>query len=212
MSLSLEGIGAVLQMDDDYTVINSLVAGGPAAKSKAISGDRIVGVGQPGKGMVDVIGWRLDDVVALIKGPKGSKVRLEILPAGKGAKTRIRDPDPRAHPSGRPRGEDVGENRRQRKVGVLDIPGFYVGLTDDVKVQLQKLEKQNVSSIVIDLRSNGGGALTEAVSLSGLFIPSGPVVQVRDNNGKVREDSDTDGVVLQRPAGGAGRPFQRLGV
>ncbi|MDK7310235.1 PDZ domain-containing protein, partial [Lactobacillus jensenii] len=90
MSLSLEGIGAVLQMDDDYTVINSLVAGGPAAKSKAISvGDRIVGVGQTGKSMVDVIGWRLDDVVALIKGPKGSKVRLEILPAGKGAKTRI---------------------------------------------------------------------------------------------------------------------------
>ncbi len=77
MSLSLEGIGAVLQMDDDYTVINSLVAGGPAAKSKAISvGDRIVGVGQTGKSMVDVIGWRLDDVVALIKGPKGSKVRL----------------------------------------------------------------------------------------------------------------------------------------
>lgn len=80
----------MLQMDDDYTVINSLVAGGPAAKSKAISvGDRIVGVGQTGKSMVDVIGWRLDDVVALIKGPKGSKVRLEILPAGKGAKTRI---------------------------------------------------------------------------------------------------------------------------
>ncbi len=87
MSLSLEGIGAVLQMDDDYTVINSLVAGGPAAKSKSIAvGDRIVGVGQSGKGMVDVIGWRLDDVVALIKGPKGSKVRLEVLPAGKGPK------------------------------------------------------------------------------------------------------------------------------
>ncbi len=71
-------------------------------------------------------------------------------------------------------------------------------MTDDVKVQLQKLEKQNVNSIVIDLRSNGGGALTEAVSLSGLFIPSGPIVQVRDNNGKVREDSDTDGVVYYK--------------
>lgn len=89
MSLSLEGIGAVLQMDDDYTVINSMVAGGPAAKSKSITvGDRIVGVGQPGKPMEDVIGWRLDDVVAKIKGPKGSKVRLEVLPAGKGTKTR----------------------------------------------------------------------------------------------------------------------------
>ncbi|MEN3754019.1 carboxy terminal-processing peptidase [Mangrovibacter yixingensis] len=199
MSLSLEGIGAVLQMDDDYTVINSLVAGGPAAKSKAINvGDRIVGVGQPGKAMVDVIGWRLDDVVALIKGPKGSKVRLEILPAGKGSKTRtvtltrerIRLEDRAVKMSVKTVGNE--------KVGVLDIPGFYVGLTDDVKVQLQKLEKQNVNSIVIDLRSNGGGALTEAVSLSGLFIPSGPVVQVRDNNGKVREDSDTDGITYYK--------------
>ncbi|MEX5410499.1 carboxy terminal-processing peptidase [Atlantibacter hermannii] len=199
MSLSLEGIGAVLQMDDDYTVINSMVAGGPAAKSKAITvGDRIVGVGQTGQAMQDVIGWRLDDVVALIKGPKGSKVRLEILPAGKGTKTRTvtltRE---------RIRLEDravkmIVKTVGKQKVGVLDIPGFYVGLTDDVKVQLQKLEKQNVSAVIIDLRTNGGGALTEAVSLSGLFIPSGPVVQVRDNNGKVREDSDTDGVVYYK--------------
>ena len=199
MSLSLEGIGAVLQMDDDYTVINSMVAGGPAAKSKAISvGDRIVGVGQTGQNMVDVIGWRLDDVVALIKGPKGSKVRLEVLPAGKGTKTRIvtltRERIRLEDRAVKMSVKTVGKE----KVGVLDIPGFYVGLTDDVKAQLQKLEKQNVSSIIIDLRSNGGGALTEAVSLSGLFIPSGPVVQVRDNNGKVREDSDTDGVVYYK--------------
>ncbi len=199
MSLSLEGIGAVLQMDDDYTVINSMVAGGPAAKSKAITvGDRIVGVGQTGQSMQDVIGWRLDDVVALIKGPKGSKVRLEILPAGKGTKTRtvtltrerIRLEDRAVKMTVK----TVGS----QKVGVLDIPGFYVGLTDDVKVQLQKLEKQNVSAVIIDLRTNGGGALTEAVSLSGLFIPSGPIGQVRDNNGKVREDSDTDGVVYYK--------------
>ncbi|WP_426818055.1 carboxy terminal-processing peptidase [Winslowiella sp. 2C04] len=199
MSLSLEGIGAVLQMDDDYTVINSMVAGGPAAKSKAITvGDRIVAVGQPNKPMVDVIGWRLDDVVALIKGPKGSKVRLEVLPAGKGSKTRtvtltrekIRLEDRAVKMS--------VKNVGNQKVGVLDIPGFYVGLTDDVKVQLQKLQKQNVNSVVIDLRTNGGGALTEAVALSGLFIPSGPVVQVRDNNGKVREDSDTDGIVYYK--------------
>lgn len=199
MSLSLEGIGAVLQMDDDYTVINSMVAGGPAAKSKAITvGDRIVGVGQPGKPMEDVIGWRLDDVVAKIKGPKGSKVRLEVLPAGKGTKTRTvtltRE---------KIRLEDRAvkltiKNVGKQKVGVLDIPGFYVGLTDDVKVQLQKMQKQNVDSVVIDLRTNGGGALTEAVSLSGLFIPSGPVVQVRDNNGRIREDSDNDGVVYYK--------------
>ncbi|MDU4095242.1 MAG: carboxy terminal-processing peptidase, partial [Pantoea sp.] len=199
MSLSLEGIGAVLQMDEDYTVINSMVAGGPAAKSKSLSvGDRIVGVGQPGKPVEDVIGLRLDDVVAKIKGPKGSKVRLEILPAGKGTKTRtvtltrekIRLEDRAVKMSVHNVGKD--------KVGVLDIPGFYVGLTDDVKVQLQKLQKQHVDSVVIDLRTNGGGALTEAVSLSGLFIPSGPVVQVRDNNGKVREDSDNDGVVYYK--------------
>jgi len=196
MSLSLEGIGAVLQMDEDYTVINSMVAGGPAARSKTISvGDRIVGVAQPGKPMEDVIGWRLDDVVAKIKGPKGSKVRLEILPAGKGSKTRIV-----SLTREKIRLEDRAvkmsvHNVGKEKVGVLDIPGFYVGLTDDVKVQLQKLQKQNVDSVVIDLRTNGGGALTEAVSLSGLFIPSGPAVQVRDNNGRVREDSDTDGIV-----------------
>ncbi|WJD48801.1 carboxy terminal-processing peptidase [Enterobacter sp. PGRG2] len=199
MSLSLEGIGAVLQMDDDYTVINSMVAGGPAAKSKAITvGDRIVGVGQTGQNMVDVIGWRLDDVVALIKGPKGSKVRLEILPAGKGTKTRIvtltRERIRLEDRAVKMSVKTVGKE----KVGVLDIPGFYVGLTDDVKVQLQKLEKQNVSSVIIDLRTNGGGALTEAVSLSGLFIPSGPMVQVRDNNGKVREDSDNDGIVYYK--------------
>ncbi|MDU6923682.1 carboxy terminal-processing peptidase [Franconibacter helveticus 513] len=199
MSLSLEGIGAVLQMDEDYTVINSMVAGGPAAKSKAISvGDRIVGVGQVGQQIQDVIGWRLDDVVALIKGPKGSKVRLEILPAGKGTKTRIitltRERIRLEDRAVKMTVKTVGKE----KVGVLDIPGFYVGLTDDVKVQLQKLEKQNVNSVIIDLRSNGGGALTEAVSLSGLFIPGGPVVQVRDNNGKVREDSDNDGVVYYK--------------
>ncbi|PLR51381.1 carboxy terminal-processing peptidase [Chimaeribacter arupi] len=199
MSLSLEGIGAVLQQDDDYTVINSMVPGGPAAKSKNITvGDRIVGVGQSGKPVVDVIGWRLDDVVALIKGPKGSKVRLEVLPAGKGTKTRtvtltrerIRLEDRAVKMTVKTLGK--------QKVAVMDIPGFYVGLTDDVKVQLQKMEKQHVTSLVIDLRTNGGGALTEAVSLSGLFIPSGPVVQVRDNNGKVREDSDTDGVVYYK--------------
>ncbi|PRD13945.1 carboxy terminal-processing peptidase [Pantoea coffeiphila] len=199
MSLSLEGIGAVLQMDDDYTVINSMVAGGPAAKSKAITvGDRIVGVGQPGKPIVDVIGWRLDDVVAQIKGPKGSKVRLEVLPAGKGTKTRIitltREKIRLEDRAVKMSVHNVGKE----KVGVLDIPGFYVGLTDDVKVQLQKLQKQNVDSIVIDLRTNGGGALTEAVSLSGLFIPGGPVVQVRDNNGKVREDSDNDGITYYK--------------
>lgn len=199
MSLSLEGIGAVLQMDDDYAMINSMVAGGPAARSKALTiGDKIIGVGQPGQPIEDVVGWRLDDVVEKIKGPKGSKVRLEIQPSGKGAKTKIVTIT-RARIRLEDRAVQMSVHRvGNEKVGVLDIPGFYVGLTDDVKVQLQKLEKQHVDSIVIDLRTNGGGALTEAVSLSGLFIPSGPVVQVRDNTGNIHQDSDDDGVVYYR--------------
>lgn len=199
MSLSLEGIGAVLQQDDENTVINSLVAGGPAAKSKELKvGDKIIGVGQTGKPMVDVVGWRLDDVVALIKGPKGSKVRLEVLSDTKGAKphivTIVREQIRLEDRAVKLTIKEIGKE----KVAVLDIPSFYVGLTNDVKTQLQKIAKDNVSALVIDLRGNGGGALTEAVSLSGLFIPKGPVVQVRDNNGQVRQDIDDDDVVYYK--------------
>lgn len=199
MSLSLEGIGAVLQQDDENTVINSLVAGGPAAKSKELKvGDKIIGVGQTGKPIVDVVGWRLDDVVALIKGPKGSQVRLEVVSDAKGAKPhivtivreQIRLEDRAVKLTIKQQGKD--------KVAVLDIPGFYVGLTNDVKTQLQNMAKDNVSALIIDLRGNGGGALTEAVSLSGLFIPKGPIVQVRDNNGQVRQDVDDDDVIYYK--------------
>lgn len=199
MSLSLEGIGAVLQMDDDYPMINSMVTGGPAAKSKELKvGDKIIAVGQQNKSMVDVVGWRLDDIVALIKGPKGSQVKLEVISDEKGAKPRtitlVRE---------QIRLEDRAVKLTEKvingdKVAILDIPSFYVGLTNDVKTQLQKVAKDNVSSLVIDLRGNGGGALTEAISLSGLFIPSGPVVQVRDNNGRVRQDFDKDDVVYYK--------------
>ncbi|MBG3130310.1 carboxy terminal-processing peptidase [Proteus mirabilis] len=199
MSLSLEGIGAVLQMDDDYPMINSMVTGGPAAKSKELKvGDKIIAVGQQNKTMVDVVGWRLDDIVALIKGPKGSQVKLEVISDEKGAKPRtitlVRE---------QIRLEDRAVKLTEKvingdKVAILDIPSFYVGLTNDVKTQLQKVAKDNVSSLVIDLRGNGGGALTEAISLSGLFIPSGPVVQVRDNNGRVRQDFDKDDVVYYK--------------
>ncbi|EST59057.1 carboxy-terminal protease [Proteus hauseri ZMd44] len=199
MSLSLEGIGAVLQMDDDYPMINSMVTGGPAAKSKELKvGDKIIAVGQQNKPMVDVVGWRLDDIVALIKGPKGSQVKLEVISDEKGAKPRtitlVRE---------QIRLEDRAVKLTEKvingdKVAILDIPSFYVGLTNDVKTQLQKVAKDNISSLVIDLRGNGGGALTEAISLSGLFIPSGPVVQVRDNNGRVRQDFDRDDVVYYK--------------
>ncbi|MEI8656289.1 MULTISPECIES: carboxy terminal-processing peptidase [Vibrio] len=196
MSLSLEGIGAVLQMTDDYTVISSLVTGGPAASSKQLSeGDRIVGVGQDGEDIVDVIGWRLDDVVQLIKGPKGTKVNLEILPDGKDVKrhvvTIVRD---KIRLEDRAVKSEVIE-KGGKKIGVLEVPSFYVGLSQDTDKLITQLKADKVDGIIVDLRNNGGGALTEATALSGLFITSGPVVQVRDSYGRVNVNSDTDGKI-----------------
>jgi carboxyl-terminal processing protease len=203
MNLSLEGIGAVLQMDDDYTVIKSLVAGGPAATSEKLSPeDKIVGVGQDGKDIVDVIGWRLDDVVELIKGPKGSKVVLQILPKKGGSSAKpfevviVRD---KIRLEDRAATSEVIEPQEgmyaNRKVGVIQIPGFYMNLSKDVSKELVKLKEAQVEGIIIDLRGNGGGALTEATLLTGLFIEQGPVVQIRDANGKVSQNRDNDGKV-----------------
>ncbi|MBW3525220.1 carboxy terminal-processing peptidase [Shewanella sp. NKUCC05_KAH] len=201
MNLSLEGIGAQLQLEDDYTVIKSLITGGPAAGSEKLSPeDKIVGVGQEGGEIVDVIGWRLDDVVDLIKGPKGSKVVLQILPkkGGSNAKpfdvTLVRDKirlEDRAATSKVIEPKD-GEYA-SRKVGVIQIPGFYMNLSQDVEKELVKLNDAKVEGIVIDLRGNGGGALTEAVLLTGLFIDMGPVVQIRDADGRVSAHRDNDG-------------------
>ncbi|MBO2700991.1 carboxy terminal-processing peptidase [Shewanella algae] len=201
MNLSLEGIGAVLQMEDDYTVIKSLVAGGPAALSEKLAPeDRIVGVGQEGKEMVDVIGWRLDDVVDLIKGPKGSKVTLQVLPkkGGSNAKpinvTVVRD---KIRLEDRAATSKIVEPETglyaQRKIGVIQIPGFYMDLSRDVAKELQTLNETKVEGVIIDLRGNGGGALTEATLLTGLFIDQGPVVQIRDANGRISENRDNDG-------------------
>ncbi|KJR29968.1 C-terminal processing peptidase [Vibrio navarrensis] len=196
MNLSLEGIGAVLQMTDDYTVIRSLVAGGPASKSKQLGeGDRIIGVGQDGEEIVDIIGWRLDDVVQLIKGPKGTKVNLHVLPDGNDAKsyvvTIVRD---------KIRLEDRAVKAKTiekdgKKIGVLEVPSFYVGLSKDTDKLLTDLKSQGVDGIIVDLRNNGGGALTEATALTGLFIEKGPVVQVRDSYGRVKVNADTDGEI-----------------
>ncbi|MBF9000461.1 MULTISPECIES: carboxy terminal-processing peptidase [Vibrio] len=194
MSLQLEGIGAVLQATDDYTEIRSLVKGGPASKSKQLAkGDKIIGVGQDGKKIVDVVGWRLDDVVDLIKGPKGTKVQLQILPEGKDAKshvvTIVRDT---IHLEDRAVKSKVF-NENGKKIGVLEVPSFYVGLSKDTDKLITELKQKHVDGIIVDLRNNGGGALTEATALSGLFISSGPVVQVRDSYGRVNVNSDTDG-------------------
>lgn len=193
MNLSLEGIGAVLQVVDDYTVIRSLVAGGPASSSKKLAaGDRIIGVAQDGKSVVDVIGWRLDDVVQLIKGPKGSKVKLEILPEGKNTKsydvTIVRDKIRLEDRAVKSEVKTVGS----KKIGVIEVPSFYVGLAEDTKKEIAKLNESQVDGVVIDLRNNGGGALTEATALTGLFINSGPVVQVRDSYGRVKVNGDSD--------------------
>ena len=194
MNLSLEGIGAVLQADDDFTVVRSLVPGGPADKSKSLKPeDKITGVAQDDGKMQDIIGWRLDEVVDLIKGPKGTKVRLEVQ-RGEGAarllqvvelqRDAVRLEDRAAKSS-------VIE-AQGKKIGVINIRSFYNNLHLDVIKELEKLNKQKVDGILIDLRDNGGGALSEATDLTGLFIKSGPVVQVRDSIGRVAMEEDTD--------------------
>ncbi|WP_448212991.1 carboxy terminal-processing peptidase [Colwellia sp. MEBiC06753] len=201
MNLSLEGIGAVLRAEEDYTVIQSVVNGGPADKSKQIKPkDRIVGVAQDKEDFVDVIGWRLDDVVDLIKGPKGSNVRLQVLPADSDDDSSIkvvsivRDKiklEDRAAKS-----EVYYENELEKtgkKLGVITIPSFYNNLSRDVKAELDKLKAEQVEGVIVDLRGNGGGSLTEATLLTGLFIDKGPVVQVRDGANRVQVNADRDG-------------------
>ena len=195
MNLSLEGIGATLSMEDDITSIRSLVPGAPAARSKKISvGDKIVGVSQGEKGEIeDVIGWRLDDVVDKIKGKKGSIVRLEIEPE-KGGKTKIisltRD-KVRIEDSAAKLSVDKVDGKN---IAVIKIPSFYIGLTSDVRKLLAQMKEKKADALIIDLRENGGGSLTEVIELSGLFIKEGPVVQVRDafNRIKVHEDPEAD--------------------
>ena len=202
MNLSLEGIGAVLRAEEDYTVIQSVVSGGPADKSKELKPkDRIVGVSQDDKEFVDVIGWRLDDVVELIKGPKGSKVRLQVL--GEESEddssikvvSIIRDTiklEDRAAKSEVYFEKEGDEN--SKKLGVITIPSFYNHLSRDVKLEIAKLKEANVEGVIVDLRGNGGGSLTEATLLTGLFIDKGPVVQVRDGANRVQVNSDKDGI------------------
>ena len=199
MNLSLEGIGAVLQADDDFTVITSLVPGGPADTTKKIKPkDKIIGVAQGQEDFVDVVGWRLDDVVDLIKGPKGSTVRLQVMAASDSASTtpqiieivrdKIRLEDRAA------KGEVFKPmlGNPGKTIGVINIPSFYNNLTEDVRKEITALKAKKVDAIIIDLRGNGGGSLPEAISLTGLFIDKGPVVQIREGNGRVTPNEDTD--------------------
>ncbi|MEL0658454.1 carboxy terminal-processing peptidase [Psychromonas arctica] len=193
MNLSLEGIGAVLQLEDDYTVVRSLVPGGPADKSKLLlKDDKIIGVGQKGEKIIDVVGWRLDDIVELIKGPKGTTVQLQILSGKAGDINKVINiVREEIHLEDREAKSSVevidGDN-----IGVITIPSFYINLSVDVDRELAALAKKDVKGIVIDLRNNGGGALSEATLLTGLFIKAGPVVQVRDSRQQISVQVDDD--------------------
>jgi len=221
MKLSLEGIGAVLRSDNEYTIVQSTVPGGPARESGQVhSGDQILGVAQGLDGpMEDVVGWRLEDVVDKIRGPKGSVVRLQIQPKATGSSKPVRevalvrneikleDQAAKSYVV-----DDLG-NAPGLKVGVIEIPAFYRDFeaegngtadfrstTRDVHRLINDLVMRGIDGLLIDLRSNGGGSLAEATSLTGLFIDTGPVVQVKDAFGKVEVEADRDpGVAYNGP-------------
>jgi len=212
MGLNLDGIGAQLQMIDGYTVLNKLIPGGAAEKSGQLKvEDRIISVGQGEAGeMVDVVDMKLNDVVDKIRGKAGTIVRLGVVPAAGGeskivkitrAKIELKDSEAR--------GVIFEEGKKQDgspfKVGVIDLPSFYMDMeaarenasdykssTRDVKRLIDDFKAKNVDVIMLDLRRNGGGSLTEAINLTGLFIDAGPVVQVKDPNGRVQQYDDLD--------------------
>ncbi len=217
MSLSYEGIGASLQLTDDYVTVIDVIAGGPAAVSgKLTANDRITAVGEGKTGeLVDVIGWRLDDVVQKIRGPGGTVVRLQLLPAGAApgspqkivefTRNRVSLEAQASHKAMR----TVTRNGREIKIGIITVPSFYqdydasrAGVKDyrsttrDVQRLITELRKDGAEVLIMDLRANGGGYLPEAESLTGLFIDRGPVVQLRDTTGRIEVDDDPDPAIF----------------
>jgi carboxyl-terminal processing protease len=215
MSLSYFGIGASLQTEDDYVQIINIIPGGPASIDGSLKPkDRITGVAQGVDGeMVDVIGWRLDDVVDLIRGPADTVVRLQIIPAGAlpgnsdkeisltRGQVKLEEQAAKSNIITIPR------DGRDWRIGVIDVPSFYrdyralstgdkdyTSTTKDVKRLISELEEEGIDGLIIDLRDNGGGHLTEATALSGLFIDNGPVVQLRNANGRISRLDDPDPV------------------
>ncbi len=212
MSLSLEGIGAVLQSEDDYTSVVRLVPAGPADKAGNIKpAERIVSVGQGEKGpLIDVVGWRLDDVVELIRGPKGSTVRLEVLPKeGDTTPARtvsiVRNTVQLEEQAAQKKLLTLQRNGHPYRIGIIEIPTFYADFkaqsegdsnykstTRDVAMLIEELKKEGVDALLVDLRNNGGGSLQEADSLTGLFIETGPTVQVKSARRTANVYSDND--------------------
>lgn len=214
MKLSLFGIGALLQSEDGYCKIKSLVPNGPAAKSKQIKeGDRIVAVAQGDHEPVDVIEMKLSKVVDMIRGQKDTEVRLTVIPAdapdpsARKVVSLVRDEVKLEDQEAKARIYEVpGENNKSWKLGLIDLPSFYADFekrtegrkstTRDVEILVRKLKQENVDGIILDLRRNGGGSLEEAINLTGLFIKQGPVVQVKDADGELTVDNDVNPSVL----------------
>lgn len=214
MRLSLEGIGAVLQTDNEYTQVRRVIPGGPADLAGQLKAeDRIIGVGQGDEEIVDVIGWRLDDVVALIRGPKESVVRLEILPDEGDGRAKViaiqRDQIKLEEQAAKKRLLSVDTADGAVTFGVIDLPLFYIDFdgmhkklpdyrstTRDVRALLEEMQGDDIDGLVIDLRGNGGGSMAEAISLAGLFIKEGPIVQVQDTSGKLQINRDPDPEIL----------------
>ena len=215
MSLSLEGIGARLQTEDDYTKIFEIIPGGPADKSKELKADdRIIAVAQGEDGeFEDVIGWRINDVVKKIRGEKGTVVRLLIIPAGESLNSKpkevklVREKVKIEDQAAKSKMIELEQNGKTYKIGVIEIPKFYTDFearrtgedgkstTKDVKNLIKELKTKGMEGLIIDLRNNGGGALNEAVELTGLFINYGPVVQVRNSMNIIEVNSDLDSSV-----------------
>ncbi len=238
MSRSLEGIGATLQLENEVTKIVSIVPGSPAFKSKQLNaGDRIIAVAQGVDGeFVDVVGWRIDNTVSKVKGPKGTTVRLKIIPVGQELSSKpiivtlVRDKVILADQSAKKSVKTIQSGDKTYKIGIIDVPAFYAdwkamyagdknykSTTRDVRLLIDTLKNvDKVDAIVMDLRANGGGSLPEAIDLTGLFIDRGPVVQVRDynNNIKVSEDKNAGaawtgpmGVMIDRLSASASEIF-----
>lgn len=217
MTLSLEGIGARLQTDNDYTKIVEILPGGPAEKSDILkANDRIIGVAQGKEGaMVDVIGWRIDEVVKLIKGPKGTTVRISYLPGKLGINgtaqelTLVRDKIKLEDLKAKKEIVPYQKGGKALKMGVINIPSFYMdweayqkgdkdytSTSRDVQKLIKELQAEKVDGLVIDLRNNGGGSLAEAIDLTGLFIKDGPVVQVKNSANRIEIGNDDDPSVV----------------
>jgi len=213
MSLSYQGIGASLQLDEDYVTVLGILPGGPAAiDGRMKPKDRIIAVGQGGDGtMVDVIGWELDEVVQLIRGASGTMVRLQIMPGDTAPGEAdyeldlVRDKIKLEEQAAKSSILDIDRDAQSFRVGIIEVPSFYqdfdarsrgekdfVSTTRDVRRLIEELEAEDVDGLVIDLRGNGGGHLSEATALSGLFIESGPVVQLRDTNGRIEVLKDPE--------------------